>query len=170
MIIHRTPLERYLGAIALPDDGTDCILWTGGTGSGGYGIVSLGKADLQVKAHRFIYEHAVGPIPKDYVIHHICKNISCVNPSHLECLQENVHRSLKDPPRKTHCLKGHEYTEDNIYWQPPHPASGQNKQGMVCRQCRREKEKARREEGRSPDWISMRGRWPRKKEQLCGSG
>jgi hypothetical protein len=45
-------------------------------------------------AHRWAYEHFVGPIPEGLEIDHGCFVHACVNPGHLEPVthQENVRR------------------------------------------------------------------------------
>jgi len=42
-----------------------------------------------------MYQEAKGEIPDDLVLDHLCKNIACVNPDHLEVVtqQVNVQRS-----------------------------------------------------------------------------
>lgn len=64
-----------------PDLGP-CWLWTGVIQKGGYGRFSLNRK--YVGAHRWSYEHHVGPIPKGLTIDHLCFVPACVNPAHLE--------------------------------------------------------------------------------------
>ena len=58
-----------------------CIEWTGNLNAFGYG--RFGYESVRVMAHRYSYELFVGPIPNGNVIHNMCKNRKCVNPSHL---------------------------------------------------------------------------------------
>ena len=48
-----------------------------------------------VPAHRFSYENKFGKIPLGMEIDHLCKNVKCVNPEHLEVVTklENIRRS-----------------------------------------------------------------------------
>lgn len=72
-----------------------CWNWLGGT-SRGYGIFR------GVKAHRWSYEHLVGPIGEGMVIDHLCRNPSCVNPGHLEqvTVAENNRRAREGVLRR----------------------------------------------------------------------
>jgi hypothetical protein len=105
--------------------GSDCWLWTASLGTTGYGQFTLtenGKRSTR-KAHRVAYELAVGPIPVDLVIDHLCRQLKCVRPDHLEPVTVRVNtqrgnavtaateRALK----RTHCRNGHEYTPSNTY-------------------------------------------------------
>jgi len=75
----------------MPGLGEDeCWNWEGIKDPEGYGIRRIG--DKGVRAHRWSYEHHVGPIPEGKVIDHLCSNPSCVNPSHLEPVDQKVNR------------------------------------------------------------------------------
>ncbi len=122
-----------------------CILWTGDTGSGGYGRMRLsralrsdGRRDQQaspvlVMAHRFAYVRAGGELTQHGHLDHLCRNRLCVNSTHLELVtpRENLMRSAISPARinaaKTHCPQGHEYSPDNTF----RNVNG----GRVCRKC-----------------------------------
>jgi hypothetical protein len=70
-----------------------CHLWTGGTAGGrGYKHGQFRLGSLMVRAHRFAYERAYGPIPAGQVCRHRCNNPLCVRPDHLVLgtQQENV--------------------------------------------------------------------------------
>ena len=74
----------------LVDEETGCLLWTGACLPNGYGVVRVGGKQLYV--HRFMWESAHGPIPKDKQIHHACRTRRCGNSSHLSLVtpQENI--------------------------------------------------------------------------------
>lgn len=99
----------------------------------GYGKIGyLGKV---ISAHRVSYMVWKGKIPDGLTIDHLCKNPSCINPDHLEAvtLRENVLRSRRmtdNKSRKTHCINGHELTEENTYIIKSHYA-------RKCRTCAR---------------------------------
>lgn len=86
--------RRFMGKVR-KDVETGCWLWTASTRGKGYGRFYF--ADQMVQAHRWSYEHHIGPIPADLQIDHLCCVKICVNPEHLEPVtsRENNHRSLR---------------------------------------------------------------------------
>lgn len=75
---------------------TGCWLWLG-TKARGYGRFRPGGTQGKVPAHRFAYEHYVGPIPDGFVCDHLCRNRACVNPGHIELVtsRDNVLRGVE---------------------------------------------------------------------------
>jgi len=61
----------------------ECWPWIGATVPGGYGILGGERGSPHVYAHRFSYQHHVGPIPDGMRVLHDCDNPPCVNPGHL---------------------------------------------------------------------------------------
>jgi hypothetical protein len=107
-----------------------CWTWTGAKTPPGYGVLRIKQ--VNVYTHRFAYEQEVGPIPGGFHIDHLCRNTSCVNPTHLEAVTPRVNAlrgtsPAADHARATHCSRGHPYTADNIYH-----AKGS---GRRCRTC-----------------------------------
>lgn len=128
-----TVRERLLRLI---DKDRDCWVWTGSVSKAGYGRICISDngSKRTRSAHRVSYETFKGEIPEGLTIDHLCKNRKCINPNHLEAvtIKENVHRGnplWKQQMARTHCPKGHEYTEDNIYRYT-------TKHGGTCRNCK----------------------------------
>jgi len=128
-------LLRFLPQTRFTADG--CIEWTGFIDRYGYGQFrpAGGRASGKVGAHRWSYEHFVGPIPKGLQLDHLCRNRACVNPSHLEPVtpRENVMRGegpASVNARKTRCDKGHPLTGENV---GIHGTTG----NRYCRACRK---------------------------------
>lgn len=44
------------------------------------------------RLHRLTYTLANGAIPEDWEVDHLCQNIACVNPSHLQALPKRLHQ------------------------------------------------------------------------------
>jgi hypothetical protein len=117
-----------------------CWLWIGYRNEKGYGAMYVNPPSKMIpqyqKAHRWAYEHFIGPINPGLTIDHLCNNPSCVNaPSgHLvqTTMRENVLRGRSLSALnflKTHCKRGHEFTPENTYTQ-----NGSNRGCRTCRQ------------------------------------
>lgn len=74
-------LARFMHMVLRGPRHCDCWGWMGNR-DGRYGHFSVGGK--VIKAHRWIYETAVGPIPEGAVLRHRCDEPACVNPMHLE--------------------------------------------------------------------------------------
>ena len=72
-----------------------CWQWTVGRSGDGYGHFLRAK-QKGVGAHRWAYEFCVGTIPPGMMLDHLCRNILCVRPEHLEIVsnRENVKRGI----------------------------------------------------------------------------
>lgn len=60
-----------------------CWFWKGTHLSNGYAVISLGKRDVKMLAHRFSWALAYGPIPEGLHVLHHCDTPGCVRPDHL---------------------------------------------------------------------------------------
>lgn len=84
----------------------------------------------------------VGEVPDGLELDHLCRVVSCCNPAHLEATshKENVRRgdakfvSARRAAERTHCVRNHEYNEENTYWY------GQKR---FCRECKRQSDRRR---------------------------
>lgn len=87
-----TLLERIEAKYQIVEE-TSCWVWTASTDAAGYARIAIGNYKYR-RAHRALYELLYGQVPEGLVLDHLCKNRSCVNPSHLEPVtqKENVRR------------------------------------------------------------------------------
>lgn len=61
---------------------TPCWIWARAKYKTGYG--ALRRRGKSLRAHRWMYEQTVGPIPEGKHLDHLCCVRACVNPEHLE--------------------------------------------------------------------------------------
>lgn len=73
-----------------------CLIWTGGKDQKGYGRITVRKKP--VRAHRYAWEQANGPIPKGAQIDHVCYNPSCVKVNHLRMVTPQQNSSNRSGP------------------------------------------------------------------------
>ena|SRR6185436_17928558 len=66
-----------------------CCIWQGGI-SGKYGWMP----GTRTFAHRAIWIRERGPIPKGFVIHHLCGETMCVRLSHMILMTKREHRFI----------------------------------------------------------------------------
>lgn len=138
----RRPPRRFEDQfkVGSPDD---CWPWTGYLTRQGY--CHFGGRP----AYRVAYERAVGSVPVGLTLDHLCRNRSCVNPSHLEPVthQENMRRGMAYAPKRSDCRNGHPRTAENTRI---------NRNGSrVCRVCGRE-------------WIALKRRRLAEPEEADG--
>jgi len=134
--------QRFLSKTEPSESG--CWLWRNPTKLG-YGQFWSGGTNHI--AHRWSYQHFVGPIPAGLVILHTCGNSACVNPDHLQTGTHTESRTVRDT-----CARGHEMNEENSYLSP----SGDR----YCRKCRalNARDRYRKGNGRPEGWTATRRR------------
>jgi len=75
----------------------ECWLWTGHVNEDGYGQFKVTDEPGRyrtVRAHRWAWEAARGPVPAGLTLDHLCRRPACVRPDHLDpCTNaENLRR------------------------------------------------------------------------------
>lgn len=92
-------MERFWGKV---NKTAGCWLWTASTYPGGYGCFYYqGKV---VRAHRWLYQHTVGEIPKGILLCHKCDTPQCVNLDHI--FLGTVRDNAIDASKKGRIYKG----------------------------------------------------------------
>ncbi len=85
----------------------------------GWGYGRFSHKRTPAKAHRisWVLAHGIDAPP---CLDHLCRNRSCVNPTHLEDTSVRIN-NLRGVSfvavnfAKTHCVNGHEFTSENVY-------------------------------------------------------
>ena len=131
-VYDRPPLLfRFIEKFYIDDN--DCWIWTANLYPDGYGQVkAFGKPQ---RAHRVSWILFRGEIPEGLQPDHLCRVRNCVNPAHLEWVtcKENIQRGKKGRAMKTHCIRGHLLSGDNLYVPPKRPDR------RYCRACQQER-------------------------------
>lgn len=87
-----------------------------------------------IPAYHYSWRLKGGPAPTSgYLLHHICGNHWCVNPSHLVVVSQITHRQLHATKMKAFCCHGHPYDEER----PSVNGAGYR----LCRECARQANK-----------------------------
>ena len=129
--------SRFWNKCSIADNG--CWEWQGFLNPAGYGQFSAGNGKVML-THRWTYQRFVGPLIDGMHIDHLCRNVKCCNPEHLEQVTPRVnmerttgHRhSHYSKGNRSHCGNGHEMTPENSYKRPGRVNS------YACRACHAE--------------------------------
>lgn len=99
-----------------------CWIWTAYRDHRGYGhgttVPAPGRGHRTHWSHRTAYLIVHGIIPAGLDLDHLCRNPSCVNPTHLEPVTRRVNllRGVGSPAlcaARDTCANGHPYTPEN---------------------------------------------------------
>ena len=135
--VRGTALERFNIKVnkngSIPDYNPalgKCWLWMGKIRDDGY-VTFHDENGVNAQVHRWAYMHFIGEIPKGLELDHLCRIRHCVNPSHLEAVTGRVNKLRGNTlaginAKKTHCSRGHEFSEKNTYRYKNH---------RICRPC-----------------------------------
>ena len=120
-LAQRVPLAVRYWAKVDKRGSDECWPWLGAINWDGHGRIWEGAPNKRLRwAHHIAMEFAGITPPKwPMVCDHTCRNRACVNPAHMRIVSQRVN-SLEnnDSPhaknaRKTHCIRGHEFTPEN---------------------------------------------------------
>lgn len=105
-------------AAKLQENPFGCLVWQGWRNRLGYGATTFRSQPWMV--HRLIWVLCYGAIPKDKFVCHRCDTPECCRPDHLfladhtENQRDMIAKGRHAKGRKTHCLRGHPLSGDNL--------------------------------------------------------
>lgn len=110
--LSRAAAHAFLCLVSTVGHDNGCWIWMGQRTERGYGKWR------GLRAHRVAFVLDGKPLAADMALDHLCRNTSCVNPTHLEAVPNdvNVMRGngyMAQQARKTHCKHGHPFTPEN---------------------------------------------------------
>lgn len=106
----------------------ECWIWNSDLGNENYGRFRL-FGNWQM-AHRVAFKDLGKSLPDELSLDHLYRVHACVNPAHLDAVTHAVNISRGARAKRTHCVHGHEYTEENTVHQ-----SRNGKAHRYCRTC-----------------------------------
>lgn len=124
-------LDRFWAKVDVQEQG--CWEWLGARGVKGYGNFDVSGKTF--RAHRVSAMIHFGMFDQRLFVLHHCDNPSCVRPGHLylgdavQNMRDRVARGRDANANKTHCPKGHPYSEEN---------TSVTVSGRRCRICQRD--------------------------------
>lgn len=110
--------EERFWSFVTKTDGDECWPWRLSVTGGGYGLIQV--KEKQYYVHRFVLALYGRKIPPGMVVDHICRNRRCVNPKHLRIVTARVNTTENSTSpaaknlSKSHCLRGHELSPENL--------------------------------------------------------
>ena len=129
-------LALYLTqGLQYPENG--CWIWPWGKDKDGYAINTHAYEIIGTsRVHRALYMLLVGDISVGLELDHECKNRACVNPAHMRPVtsKQNKENANNFERNKTHCIRGHEFTEENTY---VFPSDSSHAGERLCKECNR---------------------------------
>lgn len=96
---------RFWRRVIRSAESDDCWGWSGAFSKHGYPVVRAGGNSRN--AHRVSCIINNGPFPVEWVVDHLCRNITCCNPRHLEAVPQRVNVLRGAVGFKTECKYGH---------------------------------------------------------------
>lgn len=143
----KEPIRDYVMRRSMPIPESGCWVWMGALNHNGYGAAFVAGARL---AHRVSYIAFVGPIAPGFVVDHLCRVRSCVNPDHLRAVtsRENILAPGSESLSAANALKascpkcGSEYSRRSRGWRRCRPCM--NEENRKAWPAKWERIKARR--------------------------
>lgn len=132
-------ITRVTKKIRIDENG--CWIWTGRKNGAGYGVLfgrNQENKPFQTGVHRWLYQvtYGIWLTRKEYC-DHLCRTPACVNPKHIEIVDNrtNIIRGVgpvAENAAKTHCKRGHPFDKENTAIDYCN-----GKPGRHCKACRK---------------------------------